>query len=196
MSIDAMVPGTFSSMAAANPVSISATATAAGVSARNCGVPPSPLTGLRLGVDQSKVVRRRRHRGEPVDAGQQTRDPVTGGVVAAQRLDPQLAGAVVHAFGHQPGNGFVVGIEHAAFLGGAAHGDNRDQRTRGNDRCKRVAEQPGRQIVHLGGPFQPGQRGLQPGSIGQLQDQRPAIDVLQGDPRGVQPPIKGIQPGA
>ena len=43
-----MVPGTFSSMAAANPASISATATAAGVSARNCGVPPSPLTGLRL----------------------------------------------------------------------------------------------------------------------------------------------------
>ena len=36
------------SMAVANPASISATATAAGVSARNCGVPPSPLTGLRL----------------------------------------------------------------------------------------------------------------------------------------------------
>ena len=59
-----------------------------------------------------------------------------------------------------------------------------------------VAQPPDRQIVRLGRPFHPGQRGLQPDAIRKLQDQRPAVDVLEGDPGGVQPPVEGIQPGA
>ena len=78
---------------------------------------PLPLVGLRSAWVKREVVRRRRDRAEPFDPGQQSRDPVTGGVVAAQRLDPQLAGAVVDTFGQQPRDGLLFGIEHPALAG-------------------------------------------------------------------------------
>ena len=142
------------------------------------------------------MVRRRRHRGQPVDTCQQAGDPVTLGVVSAQRLDPQLTGAVVDTFGQQPGDCFLVGVEHSAFPDHRMHGDHRRQRTQRNDRRERVAQSPDRQIMRLGRPFHPGERRLQPDAIRKLQDQRPAGDVLEGDPGGVQPPVEGIQPGA
>ena len=61
---------------------------------------------------------------------------------------------------------------------------------------ERIAQSPDRQIMRLRRPLHPGQRGLQPDAIRKLHDQRPAVDVLQGYPGGVQPPVEGIQPGA
>ncbi len=107
MSIAAIVPATLSSMTDANRASMFATAT------RSRRFRPQLhrqilliVGGTAAGNRQRVVIGRRCRRLEPIHAGQQARNPATVDLVAAQRLDLQLAGAVIGAFRSPDGQQF------------------------------------------------------------------------------------------